>query len=292
MICNTGVSLTPVIDGKMLEFTNAGLYDGLFVMQDTKTLTLWNHFSGVAMYGDLFGRELPVTGGLLQMTAAQALDMDSSMEVAISGRPFANSGPGFTATSFGRGGLGGRAPEGAGPPAAGAGRGRGGPPPEGAGRGRGGPGGPGGRGGPGGGRGPGNPNAQLGEMFAVTLGEEDTRQERMTMGLGIWNEDIGMRRFYPFDLIRERGALIDDVGGENLLVYFDPIASVPTALFVDADGAVIENREVRLDNGQSVIASLLIDTNGEAIPVERPNQVFTRWYGFSLTFPNPEIYQE
>jgi hypothetical protein len=284
VVCNTGVSLTPTVDGEMLDFTNAGLYDGLFVMQDTKTLTLWNHFSGVAMYGELFGRELPVTGVLLQMTTSQALEMDADMQVAISGRPFANSGSGFTATSFGRGGLGE-------PPDEVAGRGRGA---------RGGPGGPGGRGGAGprgggfgGGGGPrGGPDAQLMEMFAVTLGEEDTRQERMTMGLGIWDEDSGMRRFYPFDLIRERGAFIDEVGGENLLVYFDPIASVPTALFVDANGATVENREVHLDNGQSVVASLLIDTNGEAIGVERPNQVFTRWYGFSLTFPNPEIYEQ
>ena len=32
--------------------------------------------------------------------------------------------------------------------------------------------------------------------------------------------------------------------------------------------------------------------DGGAVPMERPNQVFTRWYGFSLTFPNPEVFEE
>lgn len=263
MVCNTGVSLIPELDGRWLHFTNAGLYDGLFVMQDRRTLTLWNHITGEAMYGEHAGRSLEISGALRPMTVAQALELDPGMRIAISGRPFANSGPGFTPTSFGRGGLGE-------------------PPPPDSG---------GGGGGPAGARGLPDPDARMGDMFVETLGEEDTRRERMEMGLGVWDAD-GLRRFYPFEGIRRRGAFVDTVGGRNLLVYRDPGTSVPAALYVDAAGAAIEGRQVRLENGQSIVAGRLIDADGGAVPMERPNQVFTRWYGFSLTFPNPEVFEE
>lgn len=229
-------------------------------MQDTKTQSLWNHITGQAMYGEMAGRALDVSGTLLQVTAAQALAIDPEMPISISGRPFANSGPGFASTAAGRGG-----PRGGG---------------RGAGRGIGVPGG-----------GP-SPNAQLSEMFAVTLGEEDTRRERMELGLGVWSEDVGLRRFYPFDLIRERGALIDQVGGRNLLVYYDATASVPAALYVSSEVTGVEGGEVRLANGQTVVAGQLVDPDGNMRSPDRPNQVFTRWYGFSLTFPGPEIYDQ
>lgn len=274
MVCNTGVSLIPTIDGEFLRFTNAGLYDALFVMQDTKTLSLWNHITGEAMYGEMAGRSLEISGPLLQMRVDEALAIDPDMPIAISGRAFTSSGPGFTPTSFGRGGRG-ESPGGS----AGRGRGLGGVSDVAALGGRGAPTGP-------------NPDAQLSGMFAETLGQEDARLERMAMGLGVWNDDTSLRRFYDFDLIRERGALIDEVEGRALLVYYDATASVPAAMFVDADAATREGREVRLDNGQRVVASRLLDANGEPVAVDRPNQVFTRWYGFALTFPDPEIYEE
>jgi len=127
------------------------------------------------------------------------------------------------------------------------------------------------------------------DLFAVTLGEEDTRRDRMEMGLGIWSEDESMRRFYPFDTIRSEGALIDEVGGRNLLVYFDRRSSVPAAVFVDAVGASVEGQDIRLDSGQLVTRGEIVDAGGNRTAADRPNQVFTRWYGFSLTFPNPEV---
>ena len=32
-------------------------------------------------------------------------------------------------------------------------------------------------------------------------------------------------------------------------------------------------------------------SEGERVVAERPLQVFTRWYGFALTFPHTEIYE-
>jgi hypothetical protein len=32
------------------------------------------------------------------------------------------------------------------------------------------------------------------------------------------------------------------------------------------------------------------DARGQRVPVERPLQLFTRWYGFALTFPGTGIF--
>ena len=43
--------MVPTIEGQTYNFINSGLYDGLFVLQDTETETLWNHMTGEAVYG-------------------------------------------------------------------------------------------------------------------------------------------------------------------------------------------------------------------------------------------------
>jgi len=86
----------------MHHFTNAGLYDALFVMQDTETKTLWNHITGEALYGDLVGRTLGPVANVLQTNVAQALARDPAARVAISDRMyFAGGKPFGTATGFG-----------------------------------------------------------------------------------------------------------------------------------------------------------------------------------------------
>ena len=72
----------------MLHFDNVGLYDGLFVMQDRESKTLWNHITGEALYGPHVGRSLGPVGNILQMTVQEALEYDADMQVAISDRPY------------------------------------------------------------------------------------------------------------------------------------------------------------------------------------------------------------
>jgi len=217
----------------MHHFINAGLYDGLFVMQDTETETLWNHISGTAMHGELVGHRLPVSN-LLQMNVRQALDMNADIQVAISDRPISGM--------FSR-------------------------------------------------MGPDNGNAQLMGQFAVTLGSEDTRRDRMEMGLGIWTKDN--RKYYPMDALKQQGrVLLDNFDGRSVLVYVDPLSSTPTALYVDATAAKIEGRDITLDTGQAIKAGMLVGEDDQALPMERPQQIFTRWYGYALTFPGADIYGE
>lgn len=253
--------MVPTINGKTARFENVGLYDGLFVMQDSETKTLWNHITGEAMYGPMVGRTLGSVGNVLQMNVKQALALDPDMRIAISDRAY-----------FVNGQLRGRA-GGFGPVSAPGSRGAAG------------------RGATGGGRAGGflSPDAQLSEMFVATLGQEDTRRPRMDMGLGVWTART--RRYYPMEHIRARGnAFIDRIDGRRVLIYIDPDTFTPTALFVKAAGAKLEKGEVRLDNGQVVRGGLLFDARGRRQEAERPQQVFTRWYGFSLTFPGTEVF--
>ena len=213
----------------MLHFENVGLYNGLFVMQDVESRTLWNHISGEAMYGPHVGRTLGPIGNMMQINVDEALEYDADMQVAISDRPFGGMGQNFLSE-----------------------------------------------------------NAQLMPMFIETLGEEDDRRPRMDMGLGIWTGQT--RRYYPMDVIRQAGAIIDELDGREILVFIDSSSSTPTALFVDADSATVEGREIRLDTGEVVRAGALYDGAGNRIDEERPQQIFTRWYGYSLTFPGSEVY--
>jgi len=248
VVCNSGTSLVPTIDRKMHHFNNVGLYDALFVMQDTESKTLWRHIDGQALYGPLVGSTLGPVGNLLQVNVQQALVSDTQTRVAISNRPYFSGGRQLGGEPGGRAGI------------------------------------PGG-----GGRGAPAESAQLMDMFVQTLGKEDTRRPRMELGLGIWTSRT--RRYYPVSAIRERGkAFIDRIDGKSALIYIDPETNNPAALFVNAENAKVEGTEVRLDNGSVVRAGMLMDRNGRSQNADRPQQIFTRWYGFALTFPDPEIF--
>ena len=137
---------------------------------------------------------------------------------------------------------------------------------------------------------PNNPDAALMPGFVATLGEEDTRLDRMEMGLGIWNGDT--RRYYSVSALRSNGNyVIDELDGEKILVIMDPLTSTPSAVYWDAGKVTIEGRNISLDNGYSIQNGQIYDDHGALVAVEHPQQMFTRWYGFSLTFPDSEIFE-
>jgi hypothetical protein len=136
---------------------------------------------------------------------------------------------------------------------------------------------------------PSNPDAALSDRFIETLGTEDTRRPRMDMGLGVWSGTL--RRYYPMELIRQRGgAFFDVIDQKKVLIYIDPESSTPAALFVDARGAKFQGKELHLDDGTSLRVGVLDGRDGRQRSFERPQQIFTRWYGFALTFPGCEVF--
>jgi hypothetical protein len=123
-----------------------------------------------------------------------------------------------------------------------------------------------------------------------TMAGEDTRRPTMDVGLGVWSERI--QRYYPLEHIAARNDfLIDDFDGRRLLVYFDPAGHALSAFYTRAMNAEWRDKELVLDSGEMIRGGVLFGSDGERLEIERPLQLFTRWYGYALTFPATEIYE-
>ena len=244
VVCNTATRLVPKVNGAVTHFVTAGVYDGLMVMQDASTGTIWNHITGEALYGPAVGASVGPPDNVLHATVKQLMASAPDARIAISDRVYFAGGKRH-GTVEGIALLGRRH---------------------------------------------GRPDARAGlsDVFAATLGKEDVRRPRMDLGFGIWWD--GGSRYYPRDSIRQQGeAFIDRLDGRTLLVYIDPDTSTPAAMFVTSTSARLDGSTVRLDDG-TVRDGVFLDKRGRRVAVERPRQVFTRWYGFALTFPGTAIY--
>jgi hypothetical protein len=246
VVCNTATRLVPKVNAIATRFAPAGVYDGMLVMQDQATGTIWNHVTGEALYGPAVGTTIGPPGNVLQVTVKQLLASAPDARIAISNRVYFAGGKRH-GTLEGISLL----------------RRRHGRP---------------------------DPRSGLSNVFIATLGTEDTRRPRMDLGLGIWWE--GGSRYYPRDVIRQQGdALLDSLDGRTLLVYIDPSTSTPAAMFVNSTRARLDGSKVELDAG-TVRDGVLLDPRGRSVEVERPLQVFTRWYGFALTFPGTSVHSK
>lgn len=237
MICNTGVGLTPIVDGEVLTFREQGLYDGLFLLGDLETETRWNHLTGEALIGPHVGKTLP-TEPIMHTTVDQVLAESPDAVLALSDHPqaMARSERGGTLSNM-------------------LDRIRGVPP-----------------------------------MFPATLGSEDDRRDRMDIGIGIWDDAQDARYYSMADVEAAGGAIHDQFSGESVVVYYDPTAHSLQALHVDGSVLEWEDDVLHLAGGLRIEKGVLFDGNGERLPLDRPQQVFTRWYGFSLTFPDTEVW--
>lgn len=129
----------------------------------------------------------------------------------------------------------------------------------------------------------------MNDRFRGTLCAEDQRRPRMELGLGVWSTKT--RRYYPLASIREKGgAFIDRLDGRPVLIYIDRETNTPAALFVHSAGARMQDKEVLLDGSAVVRSGVLLDRTGKRLAMEHPQQIFTRWYGFALTFPGSEVF--
>jgi hypothetical protein len=129
----------------------------------------------------------------------------------------------------------------------------------------------------------------MNDRFAGTLGKEDQRRPRMELGLGVWSSNT--HRYYPMARVREHGgAFLDRLDDRVVLIYIDQESNTPAALFVNSTRATLQNNDIVLDNGSVVRSGVLLDRAGKRMLMERPQQIFTRWYGFALTFPESEVF--
>lgn len=130
----------------------------------------------------------------------------------------------------------------------------------------------------------------LGRMFRNTMGMPDTRRDDMDIGLGIWAEDKA--KYYPYDEVRASGNVVfDTFEGRRMVVFYAPDALALLAIHTDATSATWEGDELHLNTGQVVRHGILYEPDGSRTETDRPLQVFTRWYGFYLTWAETEVYE-
>ena len=233
MVCNTGVRLTPIVNGKVHRFETRGLYDGVSVLWDHETGSIWHHLTGEALHGPLVGKRLTPVKALEHTTVAAALETDSETRVAISERPILREtrwAPGLE-----------RTPE-------------------------------------------------LSPLFRGTMAPEDTRRPTLEVGIGVWRSEA-VARYYPMSVVRATGGFVlDTLGGRRILVYYDPATRALAALESNARSAKWEGKELVFPNGERVARGVRYSSAGKQLETRRPLQVFTRWYGWALSFPKTSIY--
>jgi len=88
VVCNSAAQLTPVVQGRSTTFDTVGVYDGMMVMQDKATGTLWNHITGEAYYGPAVGTSLGPPHNVLHLKVDQLLKRDPDARIAISDRVY------------------------------------------------------------------------------------------------------------------------------------------------------------------------------------------------------------
>jgi hypothetical protein len=126
-------------------------------------------------------------------------------------------------------------------------------------------------------------------IFRLSMTQCDKRLPELELGLGIWSD--GHARFYPMKTIKEHNnALVDTLDQQQMVIYIDPASGTPgahrsTAQIHDWDGETLA-----LDSGERIRNGYVLNAASERHPIDRPNQQFTRWYGFSYVFPACEIF--
>lgn len=224
--------MTPIVEGRVLHLEYRGLYDGVSLLWDRETGSLWHHITGASLHGPLKAHVLAPVRNVLHTTVDEALAADPRTRVAISDRPIRQDSRWAPFAE--------RVPV-------------------------------------------------LGEMFLRTMSHEDRRRPNLDIGLGVWTETAAT--YYPLETIQEAGnALVDEFQGQRLVVYFSPRARAPGAFYTTARTARWEGDVLRLDNGDVYRSGALYAADGTRRAIQRPLQVFTRWYGYALTFPETAIY--
>lgn len=75
MVCNSGVGLTPKVEGRLLHLSPGGLYNGLILLVDDETRSYWDHITGEAVDGAMTGARMerwPIEVTTVRAALAQA----------------------------------------------------------------------------------------------------------------------------------------------------------------------------------------------------------------------------
>jgi Protein of unknown function (DUF3179) len=132
------------------------------------------------------------------------------------------------------------------------------------------------------------PTGYMPGVFRLSMTQRDSRLPELEVGLGIWMD--GHARFYPMRTIKsQNNALVDTLNQQQMVVYIDPASGMPGAHRTTAQIQGWDGETLALDSGERIRNGYVLNAAAEQHPVDRPNQQFTRWYGFSYLFPACDI---
>ena len=98
-------------------------------------------------------------------------------------------------------------------------------------------------------------------------------------------------RYYPLEVVQSAGgAIVDDFDRRRLVVYIEPGAYALDAFFTEEEPVSVEGSRLTVGEEQVLENGVLRDSRGDRLEIDRPLQLFSRWYGFALTFPGTTIY--
>jgi hypothetical protein len=82
-----------------------------------------------------------------------------------------------------------------------------------------------------------------------------------------------------------------ELDSRPVLIVLDRSTGVPAAYFVEVTSVHAHGDHLHLDNGLTYSDGIFRNPSGDSVKPDRPMQLFSRWYGFSFTFPGCEIYE-
>lgn len=124
----------------------------------------------------------------------------------------------------------------------------------------------------------------------LLLGMEnlDERLPRFEMGLGVWTKQT--QRYYTLKDLLTNHFILDELDGRSLVIYSSAQQVAPEAFFTTSRQLDWHGDALYLDDGQVLRDGILYDAQGKRLNMERPYQLFQRWYSFVILFPKCQIY--
>jgi hypothetical protein len=80
VVCDSGMGITPIVDGRTLHVSAGGLSNGVVLARDDETGTFWSLFTGEALAGPLAGKQMEVWP--IERTSVQAA-LKSEPDLAV-----------------------------------------------------------------------------------------------------------------------------------------------------------------------------------------------------------------
>lgn len=128
-------------------------------------------------------------------------------------------------------------------------------------------------------------------FFRHSMLKKDTRLPEMEMGLGVWAPQQTAVFFSMKQLKEHGGILIQSFNQQNLLIYIAPLNGTPNAIYIpEAVTATWKATTLVLSNGSYIRSGKFFSKEKEALEINEPSQLFSRWYGFIATFPNATVF--